>query len=279
MPDTLFFVDAAGEAHSLDDGITTTVQPGTTGRWMPPFDLLIDEMPGASVLRQVRAAPRDIEVPLIIEASDLTTLLRGWSGWLNPALGDGKLRSVDGGVEREIICRYAAGWELTEDHHASRTQKAVVIFRAVDPWWYSAAAEVSVFTVGSLATFFPLFPLRLSSSDVFATSPVNNPGDGRAWPIWTVTGPGDRLALRNLSSGRAIMLNRTISAGEVITIDTRPGRKTITDGVGSNLYGALSTDSELWPVERGTNDVRIELDNSTVGSSLTMSVHWRWLSM
>lgn len=284
MPTTFTFTDPAGVETILNDGVTTDVMWGVRGRHMPPFTFDEDRAPDGSgmVLRGVDMDARNVDVPIYVETPALDDYLSMLADRLNPMRGDGVLRCRRAdGTERQVTCRYSAGFEGEEDWDTWGVSwtKVVLVFRAFDPLWQDVMPTVSTFSVSVAATFFPFFPLFLTGSDVFTDQPVTNPGHERGWPVWTITGPGLNLAFRNLTTGRAVMLNRTIASGEIIIIDTRPGRKTVRDGAGNNLYGLLASNADyLWPLERGLNNIRVELDNATVASRVDLSVRWRWLT-
>lgn len=65
-------------------------------------------------------------------------------------------------------------------------------------------------------------------------TPVNN-GDHEAWPVFTITGPGVLSSIENTVTGKYILFNLTVYAGETVTIDLRPGHKSITSNGRGNL--------------------------------------------
>jgi hypothetical protein len=171
-------------------------------------------------------------------------------------------------TNRQLYCR-PRRLTIDRDFDACwRTTRAEVELEASDPWWYDASDTALDFTLGTPATFFPLFPLRLSASEVFADATVNNDGDVDAWPVWSVTGPGAGLVLRNLTTGKMLSLNRTLSAGEIVTIDTRPRLKTVTLQDGSNLFSLLS--GSLWPLAVDVNAIRVEFTGATSASVVSL---------
>ena len=281
------FIDTTGAIHTL------AAEHGVEGRFMPPVSFIEDEVPEqpGSRLRVVRIGPREVAVPVWFRgtsASDLRAELRRWLGRLNPSKGTGRLRNTaPDGVVRDLYCVYAGGMELVEDDDTAGVvwQKAMVIFRGHDPYWYDSASTVATYTIGvSPATFFPIFPMRLSSSDVFADATINNTGDVEAWPVVTITGPGSDPVLRNLTTGEVTQFSGlTLAGGEMLTIDTRPNNavfpagKTVKKGDGTNLFPYLTDASSLWPLAEGSNSVRLELSSATSSSSVTLSYQRRFL--
>lgn len=271
------------------DGASTTLTAlwDADGRFMPPPRRVDEVVPlqAGGRLRDVRHDVRDVRLKLHLDAASdtaLRTSLRALLAALDPVRGDGRLRvTAPGGDQRELYCRYVGGLEMAEQGGQTATatlQQAPLILRAVDPYWYDTATATATYTTGTPATFFPIFPIRLSSSEVFADATVTNDGDVEAWPTWTITGPGSGLVLRNLTTGKLLSLTQTLAAGDTVTIDTRPGVKTVVLDDGTNLFGNLSATSSLWALQAGDNSLRVELASATADSQVIVSYRRRYLS-
>lgn len=280
------WIDTNGTEHVFD-GTYYKVLMGIEGRFMPPFRFIEDEVPmqPGNRLRLVKTQAREVDLPLLIRGTtdiELRTKVRALMNAINPSLGDGRLRVWTPIVEcRELFCRYLSGMELTEgtDSHGLTWQKVILIFRAQDPYWYDLNPTIYTFTTGTPATFFPFFPLRLSSSTVFADTTIPNNGDVECWPEWIITGPGSSIVLRNLTTGEGLTINATLTTGETITIDTRPGIKTVTKNDGTNLYGLLGSNPILWSLQKGSTSVRIEMSGATSDSSVQLTQKNRYLGV
>ena len=280
MPD-ITWVDPSGLEHPLTSG-SVIVERGAQALLMPPVHLSDEVVPGqpGSRLRTIRHTSREVALPILVQGGSATAIrdaMRDWSSRFDPARGDGMLRVHTGAAARELECRYAGGMEQA-DEGIPGSRRFVAVFRAFDPYWYDTADRVQTFTAGGTATFFPFFPLRLSSSEVYADATVDNGGDVEAWPVWTITGPGVNPVLRNLTTGKNLSVIYTLTAGQTITVDTRPGVKTVTLDDGTNLFGRLSSTSSLWPLARGSNSVRVELTAATAESDVTLTYRRRYLS-
>ena len=274
MSDGLTWIDTDGVEHDLRsfaDG-AEILDRGVRGRFMPPVKIIEAETPGqpGSRRREVRHLARDIAVPLYVEgesASALRGTVRDWLRRFDAVLGNGRLRATPPiGGQREIACCYEDGFEGDEGTNGAglHWQTATLLFHAFDPYWYDVSPIVVSWTLGATpATFFPFFPLRLTSSEVFADAVVSNGGDVEAWPVWTITGPGSSIVLRNLTTGKLLNLSTVLTAGETATIDTRPGAKTVVKNDGSNLFPDLLSDSSLWPLVQDSNSVRVEMASAT----------------
>lgn len=284
MPESTQWVDPDG--GTLDLAVEWDVQ----GRGMPPpvYETeLVPEQPGER-LRAVRHGAREFVLRLWIEGASeaaMWTAVRDTIARMDPTRGDGKIRvTTVVGDQREIICRVQSGLELSErlnDTSGPEVQRAAVAFRASDPYWYDLSDTTETYSLNpSSATWFPIFPLRLASSEVFTDATVTNTGDVETWPVWTITGPGSGIILRNLTTGKFLSLGAlALSSGQVVTIDTRPGRKTITLNDSTNLFGYRTADSSLWPLARGANVIRIEMASATAASSVQLARKHRYLGV
>ena len=154
-----------------------------------------------------------------------------------------------------------------------------MVVRATDPYWYDTADIVNTYVSGGTPpAFFPFFPLRLSSSSVFASPVVVNDGDVEAWPVWTIVGPGSAIVLRNLTVGSVLSLPVTLGVDEAVTIDTRPGVKTVRNSSGLSLFGSLTWDSALAALVKGPNTLALEMSGATPASSIMLSYRRRFLT-
>lgn len=291
--ETLSWIDADGDETQLDGSDGATVLTAVAGRFMPPFQMVEDEIPfqpGAR-LRRVKTKVREVVLPMIfrgVDEADLREVMRAWAVRFSPDRGPGVLRATgpvigtdiaelfldeapvitDPLVEtRDLNCIYTGGLEAVEDLRGTKGltwQKVVAVFRAHDPYWYDADDTTALFELPPAVPFFPFFPLTLSSSEVVATVTLTNDGDVEAWPVWTITGPcAEGFKLRNVTTGDVTTVEAEIFDGQTVEIDTRPGYKTVTRYDGANLFGYLSDDSSLWPLAVGDNEIRVEVTEAS----------------
>lgn len=267
------------------------VLEGVQGLEMPPYVLVTDEVPrqpGAR-LRQVKVLPRTVDLPLFIQAATptlLRNLLRRLRYAFDPTRGDGTLRvlGVDSSTRDLTTCRYQGDWTGVESSQVvgGSSWEVPITLLARDPYWYDTVPQTVLFAIGTAGTpFFPFFPLHLSSSTVLGDVSVSNPGDVEAWPVWTITGPGSSIILRNLSviPQAVLEVDTTLLAGDQLVIDTRPGHKTVIGPGGVNLYGALNASSQLWSLPVGTSTVRVEVTGATVDSLVRLEYTLRLLGI
>lgn len=274
------------------DGLvyTLNVPWDVQDRYMPPIQFQSDPVPGqpGEYFREVEFGVHEFVLPFDVigtSEADLRSQIRVAMSALNPKRGVGKLRVTSPiGDEREINCRVSAGLGLSEalgEHSGPTWQRFPASFIAHDPFWYDVSPTTKNFTITSTPNFFPLFPVRLVASQIVAYETVTNTGDEEAWPIWTITGPGSVVKLSNLTTGKVIYFpNLSLTSGQRMYIDTRPGYKTVTYDDGSSAYTSMSTSplSELWSLDLGANVIQLEMSGSTVASSLSMQYTRRYLS-
>jgi hypothetical protein len=70
-------------------------------------------------------------------------------------------------------------------------------------------------------------------------------GTWLTYPTIIITGPLNDAVITNQETGEKIQFDYHIPAGRIVTIDLAYGVKTITDDLGTNLIGVLSSDSDL----------------------------------
>jgi len=95
-------------------------------------------------------------------------------------------------------------------------------------------------------------------TDVTITSAVT-------YPIVKVTGPGILRQIVNTTTGKGLYFNNlTLLAGEVITLDLRPGRITMTSNFRGSVLGyVLPGSSYDFPLMPGTNRIATFIDGTT----------------
>jgi hypothetical protein len=281
--DKYYWVDANGSQYAISDN--HLIKSGPDGRYMPPISFVEDEVPflAGTRLRTVKIGPREFDLTIYIDGDsevDVRNKTRNLLRTFNPVKGDGKISVVAAdNSQREINCRYAGGLEISEKEGSKigNIQTVTLVFRAFDPYWYDTATQVQTFKINeSPGTFFPVFPLSLASSTVFASVAINNEGDVDTWPEWEINGPCQGVVLRNLSTGEVLSLDVALELGESITIDTKPFRKIIVKNDSTNLFYTMSVDSSLWALQEGINGVQIEMGGATLDSSAQLTYRNRY---
>lgn len=287
MAETHIWIEPDGTMHTLGAKPGVGVRFGIAGRGMPPVHLQEHAVPGQPgiIITGARFGAREIDLPIRIQATDeidLDNRIRDLMDWFDPTKGDGRYRVIKAdGTQREIVCRLSGGGTLEEgEDRAVFYQRELLVLKASDPYWQSVNESSELFNLdNTTATFFPIFPIRLTSETIFADATITNNGDAEAWPVWDIWGPGENPTITNLNTGKRIALSREpviLGAGETITIDTRPGQKTVVGNDGENLFPMLTLDSSLWAFPKGSTAVRVEMSGATQSSQVMARYRERW---
>jgi hypothetical protein len=163
------------------------------------------------------------------------------------------------------------------DEHAFQE---VLRFTAYDPVAFDPAEVTVAFAITLAAHLvFPItFPIQFGSGLIDDTQNVTYLGTWEEFPIITVVGPIKDFRLDNVTTGEKIEFSADIDPGRTVTIDLRPGFKTVVDDLGANLIGIVTSDSDLatWhlapdpEVTNGVNALRLRGTNPTGGTSVTL---------
>lgn len=277
------WIDPDGTVFTLE------VDWDVSGRFMPPIRFVSEGVPGqpGEFFREADHEPRDFVMTVDLTAANdvaLRTLLRSFVASMDPKRGPGKIRVTSPlGDQREITCWYSAGLEMEEKlgNSGPDWQRVPLKMRALDPYWYDVNPTSKTFTVATLVpSFFPIFPLKLTASELAVDDNIDNTGDVDAWPVWTVNGPGAGIKLSNLTTGKAVYFpDLVLVDGQQLVVDTRPGVKSTVIDETTNAYSALSQSSSLWSLERGVNIIRLEMSGADDEmSGLELVYHRRFLS-
>jgi hypothetical protein len=261
------------------------MMPGATGLDAPPFELHADDSPNldGGIFRDARAVSREIMIPIFLHGIDRKTireLKRKLVSSLNPKKGFCVLKFVEGdAVPRYLKCYYKGGMEgsETEDQSGFTWKKYGLQFTAYDPWFYGDDVQVAEWAFGTGEAFLhptSFFPLHLNAGIVIGTEvDVDNIGDVEAWPRWELTGPIKGFKFTSpeieLPDGSKVTYSFGISpdgsgtdivpAGRVLTIDTRPGFKSLRDNLNTNYWPLLDDSPQLWPLPEGESVCSVDI--------------------
>jgi len=269
-------------ASPSGDSITFLMLAGASGRMMPPAKVATLPVPAANGSRFLGAQhlERIVSLPVAFPGS-LTDRdeLRRWARVLDPTRGEGTLTVVDGAwAGRQLRCAYDAGLD-TLDEVRPNVNLGTLLFRAAWPYWQDASEQSVQVTQGTTLTrWFPFLPLVLGASSAFAEFTVTNSGDADAFPVVEIRGPGTNPVVANLTTGQDFTVNATLAIGDLLTIDTRPGAKTVVLN-GANAFPSLTVDSQLWPLVPGANRVSVGMSGTDATNSVA-TFTWRqsWLA-
>lgn len=278
----VIWMDGGGGQINLNNHDSLFCTRKRVGVWSPVYKLQSSRLPlaeGSQFSRMsVEERGLDLQVKVRGQTRDgLYALLRDISQRMDPTKGEGQVKVITAaGETRLLTCRPEGMTQVEETETNAELQLS---YTANDPYWYADGEITVVFTQGgTVVTFFPFFPLLITNSTVFSSQTINNPGDAIAYPILTITGPGQAISLRNMTTGKMVSLDMILSEGDMIVIDTRIGKKTLTLN-GNNVFDRLVKGSSFWSLNPGNNSVNVEINSSTGATSAQIRFTPRYLSI
>ncbi|WP_424214780.1 phage tail domain-containing protein [Streptomyces sp. BI20] len=273
------------------------LQDGATGLDMPPMENHSDVSPNldGGSFRSTRAAQREILLPLYLYGIDRRSILdlkRRLAKTLNPKNGWCRLVFTEGdGTSRYLTGYYKGGMEGNEgtDSAGFTWCRYGIQLTCFDPWFYGTADTFAEWKTGAGKAFLkgagkPFIPLDVNSGIISSIGvTVVNPGDVEAWPIWKLAGPVSSFTITS-QDGRSFGINPAdkttpvVAAGKTLTIDTRPGFKTVTDSDGKNLWPQLDDSPALFDLPSGPSKLDVVIDAGADQADLQLTFSPRYES-
>jgi hypothetical protein len=281
---TTQWIGADGTTVLFDGTSGYTLLEGALGLHAPPYELTLAggvSFDGATQVKERRAQRRIVLPILIVEPSTgagvggrMSTLLRSFarSGVLRYVPSDRYLLSV----------RYESGAEQTATEQDPNTRSDdVVPFQlvALDPWWYDAESSAPINT--DQATDFDDPDVDFDDPGVAfngsSSTTITVEGDTSVLPLWTITGPYSLLTV-GVEDGQQFTLAAPLAAGDVITVDTRPGNRGPRLNGGPVDWSLLTPDSRLWELPAGSPAVIAGATGTDGDSAVEVTFRQRWLT-
>ena len=147
--------------------------------------------------------------------------------------------------------------------------KGVLRFALPWPFFLSATEWYKKMTAEGKPLAYPFgYPFRVLGGDTLADTTITNNGEVDAWPRWKLTGAASRWELRNISTGKTLIVSYALGVSETMTITTRPGEGAVLDAGGASLLDYVS--GELWPLAPGDNNVTVVAVDATAETQAEM---------
>lgn len=271
------------------DGVVTTLRvlAGARGLGMAPYELFTQSSSAVDgdEITGVRAQPREIMLPILLEAStraEFIASLNGLVRHMRPKRGDGTITVAQrDGETRSIRARYVEGLEGSESKTEAGVTwwKAGLLFHASQPYWRGRRYENEWGTAGTTQDFFPFGPeWQVRNSQVIGLGmEIPNDGDVEAYPLWEIDGPvGADSVFRNTMLGQEWGLGRSLSVGDTAVVDCRQRVQTATLNGSTDLWPDLTDDAVLWPMAPGVNEVDLVLSGTTDDTRVRLSFDQRY---
>jgi len=107
---------------------------------------------------------------------------------------------------------------------------------------------------------------------------VTNAGTARAYPVITLAGPGALYYIINWTTDQWLYFDLTLLEGEILTIDLRPGIKTITSSFRGNCLPFLVSGNLIdWYLAPGANDIGVWIDDASAAATYQFTARY-WSS-
>jgi hypothetical protein len=248
---------------------------GVTGLGLPPVQQQYLEGAGDGGRRRgKRVLMRDIDLPLLVQGEDGDGLEQWLSRLATILEDDATLTWIDrnGNPWSTRVARVGGGdytyGEDTVGEQGACDIRMVITVRAEDP--YFTRKQVSTQTLAPAASkgllTGSLSALQLTGSQALGTITLHNPGDVKAYPVWTIYGPGNNFKAVS-PSGEVLWWQGSLSTGDVLTIDTRPGAGTAIDQTGTNRFDSFAAAPRMWAIPKGESEATVTMLDITPGVS------------
>lgn len=194
------------------------------------------------------------------------------------------------GTARRLDVLYLNGWTAPraarDPYHV---QDDVVQLIADDPIFYETPVHLETFllTVLPIGMFVPMFvPLFIGPGEILEIRNIAYPGTWRAFPVITLTGPGQNWRIENVTTDELLLFPAEINTGDFVEIDTRDGFKTVVDSGGNNRIDELDDSSDLATFHiaphaealNGINQFQVSVTDADANTSVVVEYRVRWLS-
>lgn len=237
-----------------------------------------------------RIEPRDIEIDGKIQDPDKDTQLRlrrEAVKILNPEL-DGTLYYVYGDFVRKIWAKVKESPRFT---HQDISQEFSIVFKCLDPFWKEENEQRT--EVATWAGDWE-FPCEIDLNDdedmIFGHHEesvivdVYNAGHIATGMriVFRALGELTNPQLFNVNTREYMKLNYTMLGGDVITIDTSYGNKSITllrNGAETNIYRYMDVDSTFLQLDIGDNIFRYDADDGLSNLEVTVYFAQKYLGV
>lgn len=294
QPLSATWIDPDGTVWPWTDRSSGWVLESITGLGSPPASLTSSALAGGGLLAQsYGAAPRTVVAGMVAfddSSHDafldlLDRIARAlWTERLGAPAPGTLVISRPGGQARQIELLCTSGPEqadedASQDGYRWTTTYGLTFTSALDPLFSDATDTTVTFAAAPASGGVPpMPPVVLSPSTVLGSTSVTNSGNGDAYPIWEITGPGTPT-ISNLTTGQSFGLDVALAEGEVVTVDTRPARQSAVDGDGDDRWGDLVRTSprSLWTIPPGKSDLDIQMTGSGDNTKVKLSYRRRWL--
>lgn len=272
-----YWVDPQGVVRNLNksDSPNLFVIAGSRGLGAPTMAINDSKLPRSpgTLINQINVGAREITLPIFVQNASLGGLLltvEELAGWFDT--GDethrqpGYLRIIrpDDSV-RQILCYATEGMEGDTEEGTPNYVIYEQGLYAPDPTPTALTNTVVNKTVSE----------AYNGNNGFG---VINEGTRHAYPIWTLTGPFNAVAIYNLDTDEYIQINIVLNVGETLYVDTRPSELRpglqIYDQDGDSRINTIAPASKFWHLSPGLNHVVINFTGGGTTTATTIKLEY-----
>jgi hypothetical protein len=257
------YITPDGEVYRFNNNIDKFMIAGIGGLGMPPVEY-----------RTQRGPFQDGETPLgFVLGPRVITLLHRYNGECRQDYWDHRaefmnfirpnrqtLGSFQSGVLRiiqpnnamrdlSVFIQSGPGFMGTQQGRWDEFSfQEAIQFIAHDPVLFDPNQTLADLTLPSVSDEleFPItFPIEFGSDGSVPTNEIVYVGTYKSYPTIIMQGPLIQPVIQNITTQEKIQLESTIVSGRTVTINLEFGNKTVTDDLGNNLVGELTSDSDL----------------------------------
>lgn len=300
------YISPDGEVYKFNNAMDQFVIAGISGTGMPPITYRTQRGPfqhGVTPLGFI-LEPRIIQLlhrrntnnrkNYWAARADIMNLLRPNRQNTNDLIL-GTLRKIyqPGRTKRDISVFIQSGPNFNATQQGRWDEYSfteAIQFIAHDPTFFDPVEVQKTLTLDTNAEdieFAFNFPFTFLSSALGETDTITYVGTWDTFPTILFIGPMRNPIVRNLTTGEKIKLNTTIGAGRTVTVSLQYGNKTVTDDLGTNLIGTVTTDSDLAtfaivPAPKapsGVNSIGAAATNLTGVSKIVLEYFTRYIGI
>lgn len=189
----------------------------------------------------------------------------------------------------EIIYKYSNNSKKIRGHLLGEIEyletgkygfQQVVLSLECDPYW-SDCEDKSVVLAVSIPNFY--FPLSFDPTIVFSieinkTIDIFNEGHVKSPIIIEFRGPAINPIVTNETTGEFIKVNKELNDGEVMTINTASGKKSVTID-GKNAFGFIDLNSTFFQLKKGVNTITYDADSGSESAELKIIYNNKYIGV
>jgi hypothetical protein len=217
-----------------------------------------------------------LEIVILADKSTLLEKRQYLASVFNPKLGKGVLRYENGEIIREIeaVPDGVPVFPSGKENRGPTFQKALVNLLCPNPFWKSPE-------ITEEPTFEPLFQFPFEGVFEIGMQRDNriivNDGDAPTPVFIEFHGPAVNPKITNKTTGEFIKVNQTLQEGEVMKIDTTPGKKSVyfvqPDGTARNVFNWIDLESTFFQLVVGENEIEYSADSDIQGAVVNIKYH------